>query len=211
MGIAATIPMTATPLGGGGVEMVTQNNETRKIVERFGGDRLLDPSIPIGIGYLNIDGGWVPSPWRFSRYTGVLRLSMTESRLGLEYLKHQWDCEQKVWANLDKLALLWGCNEKTLRKARRGLRDKGFLMPQDFYYKLRKYTVFSLLIATAICVVCDTDSDYAKEYGVVSLGNAETIARRYGFDLDFERMQRINEYQLQSQNGKNVRSETSER
>ena len=168
--------------------------EDRKIVERFGGDRLLDPSISLGIGDLNIDGGWAPVPWRFSRYTGVLRLGMVESRLGLEYLQHQWECEQEVWASLEKLALSWGCTEKTLRTARRGLRDKGFLRPTGYYYKLRKYAVFSLLIATAICVVCDAGSNYAEDYGALSMVDGMTLARRYGFDLDFEHLRKINEY-----------------
>jgi len=168
--------------------------EERKIYERFGGDKLLDASMSVGIGDLNTDGGWAPAPWRFSRYTGVLRLGMVESRLSLEYLKHQWEWKGETWLSLEKLALFWGCSEKTLRVARTGLRDKGYLAPVSYYYKLRTYSVISLLIATAICVSCDPDSNYAKEYEPFSLGGAEILARRYGFDLDFARMQLINEH-----------------
>jgi len=176
---------------------MVSKTEERKIFERFGGDKLLDASMSVGIGDLNTDGGWAPVPWRFSRYTGVLRLGMVESRLGLEYLKHQWERDGETWLSLDKLALFWGCSEKTLRVARMGLRDKGYLAPVGYYYKLRKYTICSLLIATAICVSCDPDSNYAKEHGALSIGNANILARRHGFDLDFARMQLINEHYSQ--------------
>ena len=176
---------------------MVSKTEERKIFERFGGDTLLDASMSVGIGDLNTDGGWAPVPWRFSRYTGALRLGMVESRLGLEYLKHQWEWDGETWLSLDKLALFWGCSEKTLRVARTGLRDKGYLAPVSYYYKLRKYTICSLLVATAICVSCDTDSNYAKEHGPLSIGDANILARRYGFDLDLVRMQLINEHYSQ--------------